>query len=141
ASAARARARTRARRPARAPAAGRSERRRSPHHLEPPERARARDHRLRVRVEPLLEERGVEPAEIRRRDEIAVVVEALREAGELAERPAARARAEDERGAGGAVVGPLRPVLLRAPAELRPHERQHAVREPARLEVALEGEE
>ena len=39
---------------------------------------------------------------------------------------------------GGAVVGAARAVLLRAPAELRPDEREHAVGDAARLEIALE---
>ena len=51
----------------------------------------------------------------------------------------ARARADQERRACRAVVGPARAVLLRAPAELGPDERQHAVGDAARLEVALEG--
>ena len=49
-----------------------------------------------------------------------------------------RRAAHHERAAGRAVVGPRRGVLLRAAAELRPDQRQHAVVEPARLEVALE---
>ena len=40
---------------------------------------------------------------------------------------------------GGAVVCATRAVLLRAPAELRPHVNEHPVRETAGLEVALEG--
>ena len=43
--------------------------------------------------------------------------------------------------AGGAVVGAVGAVLLAAAAELRPDLDQHAVREAARLEVALEGEQ
>ena len=39
------------------------------------------------------------------------------------------------------MVGAARAVLLRAPAELRPDVDEHAVGEPARLEIALEGEQ
>ena len=39
------------------------------------------------------------------------------------------------------MVGAARAVLLRAAAELRPDVDEHAVGEPARLEVALEGEQ
>ena len=42
---------------------------------------------------------------------------------------------------GGAVIGAAGAVLLRPPAELRPDVHEHAVGEPARLEVALEGVE
>ena len=100
-----------------------------------------RDDPRRVEAEPLLEQRDVDAAEVGGRLEVAVGVEPVREAGELADHPAGRSRADQERGAGGAVVGAVRAVLLRAAAELRPDEREHAVGDAASLEIALEGEQ
>src|SRR5207248_4125863 len=63
------------------------------------------------------------------------------EPGKLPDLCPGGARPDQEAGARRAVVGAAGAVLLRAPAELRPDERQHAVGDAARLEVALEGEE
>ena len=52
-----------------------------------------------------------------------------------------RPRADQEADPGGAVVGPVRAVLLARAAELRPEVDEHPVGEAARLEVALEREE
>ena len=102
---------------------------------------RARDDPRRVEAEPLLEQRRVDGAEVGGRLQVAVRVEARREPGNSPTCvPAARVPIRNA-GARGAVVGPARAVLLRAPAELRPDERQHAVGDAARLEVALEREE
>ena len=63
----------------------------------------------------------------------------LGQARVVGEDPAARARALHPGDAAGAVVGAARLVALGPAAELRPHERQHAVGDAARLEVGLEG--
>src|SRR5581483_8240052 len=107
----------------------------------PLERRRARDDAARVDAEPLLEERRVDAAEVGGRGDVAVVVEALREPGELADHLRLRARPDQEADARRAVVGAGVAVLLRAPPELRPHVHEHAIGEAARLEVALEGEQ
>src|SRR5262249_55126879 len=99
---------------------------------------RIRDDARRVEVEPLLEERRVHAAEVRRRLQVAVLVQARREPGKLADLRTGGTRAEEEAGPGRAVAGAARAVLLGAPAELRPDEREHAVGDAARLEVALE---
>ena len=90
-----------------------------------------------VDAEPLLDDRAVEAAEVRGGAQVVVGVE-LAEARELADHLAADLGADHERGAAGAVVG-AGVVLLRAAAELRPDQGEHAVGEPARLEVGLEG--
>src|SRR5438034_883961 len=100
----------------------------------PLERARAGDDRGGVGAEPLLEQRGVHAAEVGGRAEVAVVVEVV-DARELADHLAAGARADQEARARRAVVGTAA-VFLGSPAELRPDEREHAVGEPAGLEVA-----
>src|SRR5204862_4078210 len=104
----------------------------------PLERARARNDRGGVGAEPLLEQRGVDPAEVGGRQEVAVVVE-LVDPRELADHLAADTRADQEARARCAVVGAA-VVLLGAAAELRPDERDDAIGETAGLEVALEGE-
>ena len=99
-----------------------------------------RDDRGRVGSEPLLEQGAVDTAVVGGRAQVALLVEAARQAGELADHLSARgcrSRIRSRRRRGRS----LRPVLLRAPAELRPHVDEHAVREPARLEVALEREQ
>src|SRR3954467_12733054 len=107
----------------------------------PGEGFRARDHGRGVRAEPLLEQRAVDAAEVRGRLQVAVVVEAVREARELADHLAAGAGADQERRPGRPGGGAGAAVLLAAAPELRPDERQDAVGEPASLEVALEGEQ
>src|SRR5215211_9069770 len=107
----------------------------------PGERPGARDDPARVVAEPLLEQRAVDLAEIGRRPQVAVAVEPVGEAGELADHRSAGPRADQEGRAGRAVVGAVAAVLLAAPAELRPDEGEHPVGEAARLEVALEREQ
>src|SRR3954471_8011422 len=99
---------------------------------------RLREDRRRIYPEPVAEQRAVEAAEVARGAQVAVGVE-LREPRELADHRARGARADPQADAGRAVVG-AGAVLLRPAPELRPHEREHAVGEPARLEVALERE-
>ena len=99
-------------------------------------RAGVGDDARRVGAEPLLEQPRVDAAEVGRRAQVAVLVEHV-EPRELADHPAGGARADQQPEPGGAVVGALG-VLLRAAPELRPHVHEHAVGEPARLEVALE---
>ena len=94
-----------------------------------------------VDAEPLLEQRRVDAAEVGGRLDVAVAVEAVLQAGELADHLPLRARADQEADAGGAVVGACVAVLLGAPPELRPDVHEHAVGEAARLEVALEREQ
>ena len=96
---------------------------------------------MRVDAEPLLEDRGVDGAEVGRRDQVAVAVEAAGDAGELADLLAVDLRADQEPDPGRAVVGAGGGVLGGAAAELRPDLDQHAVGDPAGLEVALEGEQ
>ncbi len=50
-------------------------------------------------------------------------------------------RAHQERDARCSVIGAVRAVLRRPPAELAPDEREHAAAQPAALDVALEGRE
>ena len=100
-----------------------------------------RDHERRVDAEPLLEQRRIDAAEVGGRLHVAVLVEAVLQAGELADHLPVRARADQEADAGRAVVGARVAVLLGAPAELRPDVHEHAVGEAARLEVALEREQ
>ena len=90
----------------------------------------------RVHAEPLLEQRAVDAAEVGGVAQVVVVVE-RREPRELADHLAARLRSDHEARAGRAVVG-ARAVLVGPAAELAPHVHEHAVLEPARLEVALE---
>src|SRR5436305_429981 len=111
----------------------------SPHERRPGEARGARDDRRGVDPEPLLQERAVQRAEVARGTEVAGRVEDG-EAGVLADHLPLRTRPDDERAPGGAVVG-ARPVLLRPAPELRPQLDEDAIGEPARLEVALEGDE
>ena len=84
---------------------------------------------------------AVERPEVGGRAQVAERVEAAGEARPLADHRARRRGVPiTNAAAGGAVVGAGGGVLLRAATELRPDERDHAVVEPACLEVALEGE-
>src|SRR5207244_3296625 len=96
------------------------------------------DDRVGLDAEPLLEQRGVETAEVGGGPEVAVLVEPAGESRELADHRPAYGRAEQEAGAGGAVVGAARAVLLGAAPELGPDVHEHPVGQAARLEVALE---
>ena len=85
---------------------------------------------------------AVDAAEVGGRLEVAVGVEPAREARELADHLAGGARADQERDAGGAVVGAGRGVLA-ARGGRTPTRRSVSTRSAiaARLEVALEGEQ
>ena len=101
---------------------------------------RAGDDPVRVGAEPVFEQRRIQPAEVRCRAQVAVLVE-LRQPRVLPDQRAAGAGADEEADAGSTVVGAVRAVLLRAASELRPDVDEHAVGEAARLDVALEGQE
>ena len=100
-----------------------------------------RDHVVRVDVEPLLEDRRVDGAEVGARLEVPLRVEPARDARVRADLLARQLRADQEADAAAAVIGPGRGVLGAAAAELRPHVHEHAVGDAARLEVALEREQ
>src|SRR2546421_2288557 len=112
----------------------------SAHELDPAESAGVRDHLGRGGPEPLLDQAGVHAPEVDGDLEVLVAVE-RREARIAAQHAGIGAGAHDHRDPAGAVVRPLGVVVLRATAELRPHEREHAVGHTAGLEIELKGRE
>src|SRR5581483_9208162 len=88
-----------------------------------------------VDVEPVLEQRGVDRAEVDGVLEVPVTVEAAGKPGELADHLVPHVGAHQEADAGGTVVGPVRVVLLGAASELAPQKRHDAAAETADLEV------
>ena len=100
----------------------------SGHQRRASEAGRVRDDRRRVHAEPLLEQRAVDAAEVRRVAKVVVLVE-HGQAGELADHLARHPRADQEARARRAVVR-ARAVLLRPAAELAPDVDDHAVVDP-----------
>ena len=88
-------------------------------------RGRVRDDRRRVHLEPLLQQRAVDAAEVRGVAQVVVLVEEA-SPGKFADHLALRLRADQEAGAGRAVVG-AGAVLLGPAPELAPHVHEHAV--------------
>jgi hypothetical protein len=84
----------------------------------------------------LLQQARVDAPEVDRHLEVVIAVEPV-EVGVVAVNARERAVALHPGQAAGAVVGAA-VVLLGPPAELRPHERERAVGDTARLEVGLE---
>src|SRR3954447_8398771 len=76
----------------------------SPDHLRPLEAGSPGDDRAGIGVEPLLEQRAVDTAEIGGRAEIALLVQMV-EPGVLADQPAVHTGANDEADPGRAVIG------------------------------------
>ena len=81
----------------------------------------------------------VDVAEVDRHRHVAVVAAAVAPGASRSRRPSS-GLADGEHERARAVVGAARRVVLDPAAELRPDQRQHAVGEAARLEVALERE-
>src|SRR5262245_41672672 len=76
----------------------------------------ARQNRLTVTAEPLVEQRGVDAAEVDRVPEIAAVE--VVELRVVADRPARDRRPGDEHARRGTMIGPAAAVLFHPPSEL-----------------------
>ena len=103
------------------------------------ERASARDDRRGVDAEPLLEQRAVDGAEVRRGAQVVAAVEQVQARGtRRSSRPGLAPITKPVPAAPWSVPEPF---SCGAPPELAPDVHEHAVGEAARLEVALEGEQ
>ena len=96
--------------------------------------------RAALDAQPVLEQRGVDAAEVGRDDEVVVVVELRSPGNSLRIPPFARLPTSSSRPPAPWSVPP-RVVVLGPAAELAPDHREHARGEPARVEVGLPGEQ
>jgi hypothetical protein len=95
--------------------------------------------RLGGKSEPLIEERGVDPAEVDRPFQIAV--DQLAESGRLADKTGLDLRPRDEHGTGGPVVGTKRTIFSGPPTELAEREQHDAIGLVRGRQVIQEGAE
>src|SRR5581483_7373281 len=96
---------------------------------------------VRVDVEPVLEQRGVDRAEVDGLLEISVLVEPMRQARKLADHLMPDALSQQEGCPGSTVIGAVGVVLLCATTEFAPQQCEHAPAEPSTFEILLKGEQ